>query len=151
MHERGWRDVVVAGLTFKETFVVTRAEGGVANNVIPSRFVLNLNHRFPPDRTAEEAAAMVREVCAPADRVEITDVAPPAPIPEGNPHLDRLRLLVPVVSAKTAWTDVARLAGRGLAAVNYGPGEVALAHRADESAPITGMEQCLAVLREFLG
>ena len=94
---------------------------------------------------------MVREVCAPADRVEITDVAPPAPIPEGNPHLDRLRLLVPVVSAKTAWTDVARLAGRGLAAVNYGPGEVALAHRADESAPIDGMEQCRAVLREFLG
>lgn len=150
MHQRGWRDVVVSGLTFKETFVVTRAHGGVANNVIPSRFVLNLNHRFPPDRTVDEAIEMVRQVCAAADAVAITDVAPPAPIPEGNPHLERLRSLVPIVSAKTAWTDVARLAGRGLAAVNYGPGEVALAHRADESAPIAGMEACLRVMREFL-
>ncbi|OFW66335.1 MAG: succinyl-diaminopimelate desuccinylase [Actinobacteria bacterium RBG_16_68_21] len=150
MHGRGWRDVDVAGLTFKETFVVTTAAGGVARNVIPARFALNLNHRFPPDRTLDEAEAMVREMCAPADLVEIVDRAPAAPIPEGNPHLERLRGLVGVVSAKTAWTDVARLTGRGLAAVNFGPGEVAQAHRADESAPIEGMERALGVMRGFL-
>jgi succinyl-diaminopimelate desuccinylase len=151
MHSRGWRDVEVAGLTFKETFAVTTAEGGVARNVVPARFAVNLNHRFPPDRTIEEAEAMVREVCAGADRVEITDRAPAAPIPEGNPHLDRLRGLVDVVSAKTAWTDVARLTARGLAAVNYGPGEVALAHRADESTPIEHLHRTFAVMRAFLG
>jgi succinyl-diaminopimelate desuccinylase len=150
IERRAWRDVSVAGLTFKETFAVTTAAGGVARNVIPARFTLNLNHRFPPDRTMAEAEELVRRVCAPADHVEIVDRAPAAPIPEGNPHLDRLRSLVEVVAAKTAWTDVARLTARGLAAVNYGPGEVALAHRADESVSIAAMERCRAVLGRFL-
>jgi succinyl-diaminopimelate desuccinylase len=150
MHGRGWRDVEVAGLTFKETFVVTMAAGGVARNVIPARFTLNLNHRFPPDRTLADAEAMVRTVCGSADAVEIVDRAPAAAIPEGNPHLDRLRRLVDVVAAKTAWTDVARLTTRGMPAVNYGPGEVASAHRADESAPIDSLDRTFTVMREFL-
>jgi succinyl-diaminopimelate desuccinylase len=150
MHERGWRDVEVAGLTFKETFAVTLADGGVAANMIPPRFVLNLNHRYPPDRSVEEAEAMVREACAAADSVEIVDRAMAAPIPEDNPHLGRLRGLVSTVSAKTAWTDVARLAARGLPAVNYGPGEVAQAHKQDESAPAATLEQCFGVMKEFL-
>ncbi|MEX1207969.1 MAG: succinyl-diaminopimelate desuccinylase [Acidimicrobiia bacterium] len=150
MHERGWRDVEVAGLTFKETFAVTLAEGGVAANMIPPRFVLNLNHRYPPDRSVEEAEAMVREACAAADSVEIVDRAIAAPIPDDNPHLGRLRGMVSTVSAKTAWTDVARLAARGVPAVNYGPGEVAQAHKQDESAPVATLEQCFEVMRRFL-
>jgi succinyl-diaminopimelate desuccinylase len=150
MHERGWRDVEVAGLTFKETFAVTLADGGVAANMIPPRFVLNLNHRYPPDRSLEEAEAMVREVCTAADSVEIVDRAMAAPIPEDNPHLGRLRGMVSTVSAKTAWTDVARLAARGVPAVNYGPGEVTQAHKQDESAPTATLEQCFEVMKEFL-
>jgi succinyl-diaminopimelate desuccinylase len=150
MHERGWRDVAVQGLVFKETFAVTLAEGGVAANMIPPRFVLNLNHRYPPDRTVEEAEAMVREMCDDADAVEIVDRALAAPIPEDNEPLDRLRSLVPKVAAKTAWTDVARLAARGIPAVNYGPGEVAQAHKQDESAPIARLDQCFGVIRDFL-
>jgi acetylornithine deacetylase/succinyl-diaminopimelate desuccinylase-like protein len=34
--------------------------------------------------------------------------------------------------------------------VNYGPGEVAQAHKQDESAPIGALEDCLRVMREFL-
>ncbi|MEK7252701.1 MAG: succinyl-diaminopimelate desuccinylase [Actinomycetota bacterium] len=150
MHQREWRDVIVSGLTFKETFAVTTAHGGIARNVIPATFSLNLNHRFPPDRTMEEAEAEVLAVCAGADQVEIVDRAAAGAIPEGNAHLDRLRGLVDIVAAKTAWTDVARLTARGLPAVNYGPGDTALAHRADESASVEGMENCLRVLREFL-
>jgi succinyl-diaminopimelate desuccinylase len=150
MHERPVREVLVGGLAFNETFAVTTAEGGVANNVVPARFTLNLNHRFPPDRSMEEAERLVTEVCADADAVEIVDRAPAAAIPEGNPHLERLRGLVDTVAAKTAWTDVARLSARGIPAVNYGPGEVAQAHRADESAPIASLEQAFRVMRVFL-
>jgi len=150
MHERGWRDVVVQGLVFKETFAVTLAEGGVAANMIPPTFVLNLNHRYPPDRTVEEAEAMVREICGEADAVEIVDRAMAAPIPADNPHLDRLRALAPKVAAKTAWTDVARLAARGIPAVNYGPGEVAQAHKRDESAPVALLDQCFEAMKGFL-
>jgi succinyl-diaminopimelate desuccinylase len=150
MDARQVREVSVGGLVFNETFAVTMAQGGIANNVIPSRFVVNLNHRFPPDRTMEEAERLVLDACAAADAVEIVDRAPAAPIPEANPHLDRLRTVVDVVSAKTAWTDVARLAERGVPAVNYGPGEVAQAHQEDESVSVTALERSLSILRELL-
>jgi succinyl-diaminopimelate desuccinylase len=93
---------------------------------------------------------MVREVCSDADSVQIVDRAMAAPIPKDSPHLDRLRALVSKVSAKTAWTDVARLAARGVPAVNYGPGEVAQAHKQDESAPVAMLHQCFEVMQEFL-
>jgi succinyl-diaminopimelate desuccinylase len=143
--------VMVAGLEFRETFSVTTAAGGVARNVIPARFDLNLNHRFPPDRTSEEAVRRVREVASAADGIEIVDVAPAAPVPAGNPHLERLAAITGAERAgKQGWTDVARLAGRGVAAVNFGPGEVARAHRADESVPIANLEAALAGMKAFL-
>jgi succinyl-diaminopimelate desuccinylase len=143
--------VMVEGLEFRETFSVTTAAGGVASNVVPARFDLNLNHRFPPDRTPEQAVERVREAAAAADRVEVVDVAPAAPVPAGNPLLERLAGATGAQRAgKQGWTDVARLAGRGIAAVNYGPGVAASAHRADESVPAANLEAAFAGLRSFL-
>ncbi len=151
MHGRAARDVIVEGLTFKETFVVTTAAGGVARNVIPDSFAVNVNHRYPPDRSPEEAERTLAEVCRAADGFTVVDSAPAAPIPSGNPHVERLESSgVAAVTAKTAWTDVARLAQRGLPAVNFGPGEVALAHRADESVSIEALERGWAILQRFL-
>jgi len=151
MHRRRARDMDVDGLVFKETFVVTTASGGVARNVIPGSFTLNVNHRYPPDRSAEEAERILAEVCAAADEFEVIDRAAAAPIPTDNRHVARLKTCgVAKVAAKTAWTDVARLTERGIAAVNFGPGEVALAHRADESVSIAALEDGWSVLQRFL-
>ena len=151
MHRRTARDVIVDGLVFRETYAVTMAEGGRARNVIPDRFTVNVNHRFPPDRSADEAIEILATVCAPADRFAVVDVAPPAPLVRDNPHVMRLeRSGVAAVAAKTAWTDVARLAVRGVPAVNFGPGEVALAHRADESVAIRALEDGWEILHRFL-
>jgi succinyl-diaminopimelate desuccinylase len=143
--------VVVAGLEFLELFSVTTAHGGVARNVIPASFEVNVNYRFPPSRTLEEAEARLREVTRGADTLEIIDRAPPAPIPEGNPHLDRLGAVSGARrTAKQAWTDVARLAVRGIPAVNYGPGEVAQAHRATESVALGNLDAALRAMKAFL-
>ena len=151
MHLREARDVIVEGLTFRETFVVTTASGGVARNVIPASFTLNVNHRYPPDRSPDEAEQILAEVCAAADRFEVVDSAPAAPIPSENQHVERLKSSgVAAVTAKTAWTDVARLAQRGIPAVNFGPGEVALAHRADESVSTEALETGWTILERFL-
>lgn len=151
MHRRAARDVDVEGLTFKETFVVTTAHGGRARNVIPDAFTLNVNHRYPPDRTPEDAERILAMVCAAADEFEVIDRAPAAPLVRDNEHVRRLESCgVASVAAKTAWTDVARLAQRGIAAVNFGPGEVALAHRADESVAIDALETGWEIVRRFL-
>jgi succinyl-diaminopimelate desuccinylase len=143
--------VSVEGLEFKETATITTAHGGLASNVIPPRFDLNLNYRFPPTLTLEEAEARLRAIAAAADEVTVVDRAPAAPIPAGNPHLQRLERVSGAPRAgKQAWTDVARLAARGIAAVNFGPGETALAHRPDESVAIDDLEGAHAGLRRFL-
>ena len=151
MHAREPVEVEVAGLTFRETFSVTTAHGGIARNVIPASFEVNVNHRFPPDRALEEAEWRLREVCSAADEVVIVDRAAPAPIPEGNPYLDRLiEVSGATVTGKQAWTDVARLASRGVPALNYGPGETALAHRQDESVELSALDESFGVLKRFL-
>ncbi len=151
MHRREPEPVEVAGLVFKELFSVTTASGGLARNVIPASFELNLNYRFPPNLTLADAEARLRSVAAAADDIEIIDRAPAAPIPEGNPHLDHLlRVSGAARTGKQAWTDVARLARRGIPGVNYGPGETPLAHRADESVPIENLETVFGALKAFL-
>ena len=152
MHDLQPVDVEVAGLPFKETFAVTTAHGGVARNVIPGRFEVNVNHRFPPNRSLDEAEARVHDVLAAADEVIVVDRAPAAPIPVGNEHLERLIEVADAnVRGKQAWTDVARLTARGVPAVNYGPGETAQAHQAGESVGVDGLEQVYQALWRFLG
>jgi succinyl-diaminopimelate desuccinylase len=90
------------------------------------------------------------EVCAVADEVVITDRAPAGAVPEGNPHFDRLASLVGATEAKQGWTDVARLSGRGIDAVNYGPGPVAEAHQAGESVAVEHLDAAFGVMRRFL-
>ena len=67
---------LIEGLEFREVFTVTRATAGIANNVVPSEFVLNLNYRFPPSLTVAEATERLHAVAAPADEVAVHDVAP---------------------------------------------------------------------------
>ncbi len=151
MHRREPVVVDVAGLEFREVMSVTRAQGGIATNVIPARFDLNLNYRFPPSLTLEEAEARLRAAAAAADEVEVFDRSPAGAIPEGNAHLDRLaRISGARRSGKQGWTDVARLTRRGIPAVNYGPGEVALCHRPDESVAVAALETAFAALKRFL-
>lgn len=151
MHRREPVPVTVGGLEFREVMSITRAQGGVATNVVPARFELNLNYRFPPSYSLEEAEARLREAAAPADQVEVFDRAPAALVPPGNPQLERLaRVTGARRSGKQGWTDVARLSARGIPAVNYGPGEVALCHRADESVPVANLEAAFTALKRFL-
>ncbi len=141
----------VGGLTFYEVFSVTRASGGIANNVLPGEFRLNLNYRFGPQRSIEEAKQRLAEVTTSADSVEIQDISPSAPIPQDHPLLERLKdFTAAEVTPKQAWTDVARLTEYGVPAVNYGPGETSQAHQVTESIPIDNLEVAYQALHRFL-
>lgn len=151
MHQREPEPVFVDGLEFREVFSVTKAEGGIANNVLPATMLMNLNYRFPPIYSIEEAEERLLEVATGSDSVVIRDRAPAGLVVQDNPHLERLLTISGSArSAKQGWTDVARLGTRGIPAINYGPGDPGLAHQAAESVPLANVDRAFAVLREFL-
>lgn len=151
LHDREPEAVDIDGLVYREVFSVTRAHGGIANNIIPPQMVINLNHRFPPVYSLAEAEERLRDVASEADDIVIRDRAPSGKVPVGNAHVERLANLVGGDrAAKQGWTDVARLTSRGADAVNYGPGEVAQAHQVGESMPIANLEKAYGVMVEFL-
>ena len=150
LHAREPEVFTTGALEYREVFSVTTAEGGIAHNVIPSRFVLNLNYRYPPVFDAGQAEERLMEATAGADEVVITDRASPGLIPEGNAHFERLKQLVGTTEAKQGWTDVARLSGRGIPAVNFGPGAVVEAHQVTESVAVEHLDAAFGMMRRFL-
>ncbi len=142
---------LIEGLPFKEVISVTRATGGVANNVIPSRFELNINYRFSPDRTTEAAIDHLRTVCAGADGFEVSDAAPAAYPEISHPIFTTLAENAGAeVAHKQGWTDVAQFAQRGVPAVNFGPGETSLAHKPGESVNLEDLDWAYRALRATL-
>ncbi|HEY8086333.1 MAG TPA: succinyl-diaminopimelate desuccinylase, partial [Polyangiaceae bacterium] len=146
------RESVIDGLTYRSVSTITQArDGGRGRNVVPDRFVLNLNHRFAPDRTAGQACEFVRALVGDRARVELTDVSPAAPPSASHPLVKELVAAgVRGVEPKRAWTDVARFAARGVAAVNFGPGENAQAHQKNESTSLALVDEGLAIFARWL-
>jgi succinyl-diaminopimelate desuccinylase len=143
---------VIDGLEFKEVVSVTTAHGGVAKNVIPSSFVMNINYRFAPDRSPDEAIARLRDLCAAADSVTITDLAPAGSVDVDHPVFQELLAASgSSVLGKQGWTDVAQLSAIGIPAVNFGPGEPALAHKPGESVRIEDLFWAYDSLHAVLG
>lgn len=148
------RRPVLDGCEFREALQAVRIEGGVAGNVIPDRAVVTINHRFAPDRSAADAEAHVRSIVADAPgvaRIDVVDVAAGAPPALTHPLLaaliERNGL---TVTSKLGWTDVARFAAAGIPALNFGPGEPALAHRADERVERAQLVRVAAALEDLL-
>jgi succinyl-diaminopimelate desuccinylase len=136
------REPEVEGLTYHEGLNAVKISGGVASNVIPDECVVTVNHRFAPDRSGAEAEAHVRSVF---DRweVEVTDMAQGARPGLSQPAAASFAAAVGgTPRAKLGWTDVARFAALGIAAVNYGPGDPQFAHRADEHVPLADIAEC---------
>ncbi|MDX6442753.1 MAG: succinyl-diaminopimelate desuccinylase [Gaiellaceae bacterium] len=144
------RDVELDGLTFREVVSAVRVDGGIASNVVPARASVELNFRYAPGRTREDAEARLREL-VPVGELEILSNSPSAPPALMNPLALKLRELVPEVAPKQAWTPVAQFAERGIDAINYGPGATAYAHKQDEQVPIESLQRCFETLRAFLG
>ena len=58
------RKPIIDGLEYHEGLNAVSIRGGVAGNVLPDECVVEVNHRFAPDRSEEDAQAYVRELFA---------------------------------------------------------------------------------------
>lgn len=146
------RSVDIDGCVYREGLSAVRIDGGVAGNVIPDAATVDVNFRFAPDRTPDQALAHVREVFAGLDvEMEPTDMSPGA-LP-GLAHPAAAALVEAAggrFRAKYGWTDVSRFAALGIPAVNYGPGDPNVAHKRDEHVDVRRITEVTAVLRRYL-
>jgi succinyl-diaminopimelate desuccinylase len=126
----------IDGHVYRTVTTVTLANGGRSRNVVPDVFTLNLNHRFAPTTSLEQAQADVLALVGSQEgaTVTFTDLSPGA-MPSASHPLVRKLIAAGVrgVEPKQAWTDVARFSALGIPAINFGPGENAQAHQKNES------------------
>lgn len=144
-------EVSFGGFTYREVMSATLAKGGSARNVVPAAFEVNLNYRFAPGKTVEQAEDDVRHVVADRCQVDITDAAPSGRVCADSPYFKRLVAASGrSAEAKQAWTDVARLSAWGIDAVNFGPGETAQAHQVGEGCSVPALAQSAETLAKLL-
>jgi succinyl-diaminopimelate desuccinylase len=142
-------DVELDGLIYREVLSAVRVEGGIAQNVVPAQAAAELNFRYAPGRSREEAESRLREL-VPDGELHVLHNSPSAPPALGNPLVEHLRELVPEVAPKQAWTPVAQFAEQGIDGINFGPGATAFAHRQDEQIPIANLHAVYETLARFL-
>lgn len=142
---------VVEGLEWITSISATMASGGRAPNVIPDQFRLNLNARFAPDQSPEQIEAALLALVGSDATMTIVDCSPPAPPRRNHPLVNLLEQSgVRGVAPKFGWTDVARFANLGIAAVNFGPGTLSQAHQANEWTSVSELDYADTVLRGWL-
>ncbi|HMJ12488.1 MAG TPA: succinyl-diaminopimelate desuccinylase [Polyangiaceae bacterium] len=141
----------IDGLVYTNVFSATLARGGRARNIVPDSFELNVNHRFAPDSTLETARRRIIELVNGEAGVEFVDESPAALPRRAHPLIAALAESgVLAIEAKQAWTDVARFAANGVAAVNFGPGVQAQAHQRNEWTSISQLETGDRILKRWL-
>lgn len=146
------RQVDIDGCVYREGLQAVRISGGVAGNVVPDAAELDVNFRFAPDRSVEQAISHVRDVVDGLDLgFEVTDSSPGALPGFGAPAAAKLiDAAGGQFRAKYGWTDVSRFSALGIPAVNYGPGDPNLAHKRDERVPTAQITDVARVLRGYL-
>lgn len=143
--------VTVDGLEWANVTSATLASGGRGRNVIPDTFELNVNRRFGPDRSLDVVLREMTELFGPEPEVVFTDKSPAAPPLREHPLVQSLAESgVLAVEPKQAWTDVARFAALGIAAVNFGPGVQAQAHQRNEWTSVDQLEVGRRILWTWL-
>lgn len=161
LHGLSPTDVGIDGLVYREVMTATAAwtgggaaPGRGARNVVPDRFTVNLNYRFAPDKTVDQAQARLEGLVGSAATVTVVDRAPAAPprrdAPAARAFIAAAQDAGAEIEPKQAWTDVARFAEIGVPAANYGPGATAQAHQAGEWVEEAHLHTARAVVADFL-
>ena len=142
--------VMVDGLEYREGLQAVAIKGGVAGNVIPDELVLTVNYRFAPSKSEADAERFLRRFFD-GYALNIVDRAPGA-LPGLNVPIaqDFIAAVGEPPAPKFGWTDVARFSALGIPAVNFGPGNPALAHTEDENVDIALIYEGASTLLKWL-
>jgi acetylornithine deacetylase len=135
-------------------------EGGTGMSTYPDRCVVRIERRTIPGETPGEVQRELEAACARVGerrssfRADVTvtfsqepsDVSPDAPIVRALKGALEQSDEPIAVEGMTAWTDAALLNAAGIPAICFGPGDIALAHAAEEWVEIAQIERATKVL-----
>lgn len=138
----------------------SKIQGGVGMSTYPELCNLAIERRTLPGESSEKALGEIRDACARvrsehpqfAARVTLNTAQLPSDVPVDSVIVKRLRGAleregVPVkIEGLSAWTDAAPLNEAGIPTICFGPGDIALAHAAEEFVPIEEIDVAARVL-----
>ena len=135
--------------------------GGIGMSTYPDRCILRIERRTIPgesEQTAvDEVTSALERVQARRPRIEASvkliaaqqpsDVAPDALVVRMLETALKAEAMPAKIEGLSAWTDAALLNAAGISAVCFGPGDIALAHAAEEFVPVDEIEKATMVLQ----
>jgi acetylornithine deacetylase len=138
--------------------------GGVGMSTYPEECVLSIERRTLPGETADTAMKEIEKACATVRshdsrldaRITQTTSQLPSDVSTDATIVRRLKRAmeserVPVsIEGMSAWTDAALLNAAGTPTICFGPGDIALAHAAEEFVPISEIETATRVLSRLV-
>jgi acetylornithine deacetylase len=137
--------------------------GGIGWSTYPDRCVVLLERRTIPGESADIAREEVQRACAKlretqpgfAADAELIFSQPPSDVPRDAPIVAALARSVEksgrpaAIEGMSAWTDAALLNAAGIPAICFGPGDMGLAHAAEEYIDIRELELATGILVDF--
>jgi acetylornithine deacetylase len=138
----------------------SKIEGGVGMSTYPERCQLAIERRTIPGESVEKALLEITDACArlqsrrPHFEASVTlrtaqlpsDVSVHAPVVKRLADAIQSEGVPLRIEGLSAWTDAALLNEAGIPTVCFGPGDIALAHAAEEFVPIEEIERAKSVL-----
>lgn len=135
-------------------------EGGTGMSTYPDRCTLRLERRTLPGETGAEVVAEVQRACdavrarQPQLSAQVSlltaqgssDVPTDASVVQALEQALRECGEMVLVSGMSAWTDAALLNAAGIPAICFGPGDISLAHAAEEYIPLPEIDRATSVL-----
>ncbi|MDQ6831183.1 MAG: M20/M25/M40 family metallo-hydrolase, partial [Gemmatimonadota bacterium] len=139
-------------------------EGGSGWSTYPEACTLRVERRTLPGESAASIAQEMHDVCADAFgeepgawfqtemivAQEPSDVAIDSPIVRAMDEAIRVGGEEPRITGLSAWTDAALLNAAGIPAICFGPGDIALAHAAEEYVPVREIERAADTLTTMI-
>jgi acetylornithine deacetylase len=134
--------------------------GGIGMSTYPDRCVVRLERRTLPGERAEEVVAEIERACDAvrarrpgfAAEVRLLMTQGPSDVATDSAIVHELAGALracdePVhIAGMSAWTDAALLNAAGIPAICFGPGDISLAHAAEEYIPLDEIDRATSVL-----
>jgi acetylornithine deacetylase len=139
-------------------------EGGIGMSTYPDKCTVRIERRTIPGETPESVRRELESACSRARSrqpkfradVQVTFAQEPSDVAVDAPIVGALRAALEGnresvrIEGMTAWTDAALLNAAGIPAICFGPGDISLAHAAEEWVSVSEIERATGVLARLV-